>query len=196
VSPRVTPKRVSENGRSSYAEFRSRNGRTAITDRDSIFWRYATLRPYPSLGFAADELSEAEWFAAEGIGSVEQRVLSKASGAAGGFLAPSDFADEIIETARLRGTVARLAREFVTTSGETLPVPTTTAHGTASWTAENAAVSASDETFGQASLSAFKASTKVIFSEELANDSAVDLDGYLAEEFGLRIARLSRARPT
>ena len=58
------------------------------------------------------------------------------------------------------------------------------------WTAENAADTTSDETFTQTSVSAFKASTQVIVSEELMADSNPDLDAYLASELGSRQATL------
>lgn len=45
-------------------------------------------------------------------------------------------------------------------------------------------------TLGKVSLGAYKAATKVIVSEELAADSSVSLDAYLAEELGLRISVL------
>jgi HK97 family phage major capsid protein len=71
-----------------------------------------------------------------------------------------------------------------------LLVPTTTTHGVATWTAENASYTASDEVFGQVSVGAFKGATQVIVSEELARDALADFEGYLADELGLRIAML------
>jgi HK97 family phage major capsid protein len=120
----------------------------------------------------------------------EQRALSKASGAAGSFLVPTDFYDQIIRSLRFMGSVAQLATEIVTDSGDSIQVPANTAHGIAYWTAENAAVTPSDETFAQVTLGANKATSKVIVSEELLQDSAFDLDGFLATEFGERIGVL------
>lgn len=120
----------------------------------------------------------------------EQRVLSKASAGAGLNLVPTAFENEIVNISRFMGPINELASTMVTDSGETIQVPSVTAHGTASWTAENAAYTASDETFGQVSLGAFKAGTKVIVSEELLTDSAFGLDSYLAQEFGERIGVL------
>jgi HK97 family phage major capsid protein len=71
-----------------------------------------------------------------------------------------------------------------TTSGENLQVPKTTAHGTAAITAENAAISASDSTFGQVTLGAYKYGRLVQVSRELVEDTAVDLLGYLARDCG------------
>jgi HK97 family phage major capsid protein len=120
----------------------------------------------------------------------EQRALSKASGAAGAFLVPTDFYNQIIRSLRFMGSVAQLCTEVVTDSGDSIQVPANTAHGIAYWTAENAAVTPSDETFAQVTLGANKATSKVIVSEELVQDSAFNLDGFLATEFGERIGVL------
>jgi HK97 family phage major capsid protein len=79
---------------------------------------------------------------------------------------------------------------MTTDSGETIQIPSVTAHGVATWTAENAAYTASDETFGQVSLGAYKAGRTVIVSEELLTDAAFGLDGYLAGELGESIGVL------
>jgi HK97 family phage major capsid protein len=120
----------------------------------------------------------------------EQRVLSKASAGAGANLVPTAFANEIINIARFMGPFNELASTMVTDSGETIQIPSISAHGVAAWAAENAAYTPSDETFGQPTLGAFKATSKVIVSEELLADSAFGLEGYLAQEFGERIGVL------
>jgi hypothetical protein len=68
-------------------------------------------------------------------------------------------------------------------------------HGTASWTAENASYTASDEAFGQSTLNAYKAATLIKVSEELLQDSAFDLEAYIRDEFGSGSAS-SRTPPT
>ena len=85
-------------------------------------------------------------------------------------------------------TIGVLARQIDTADGATINVATATAHGTGSWVSENSSVSASDETFGQVAIGAFKAATKVIVSEELLADNGTELDRYLADELGLRLA--------
>jgi HK97 family phage major capsid protein len=120
----------------------------------------------------------------------EQRALSKASGAAGSYLVPTDFYNQIIRSQRDMGAISMLATEITTDSGETIQVPANTAHGIAYWTAENAAVTPSDETFAQVNLAANKATSKIIVSEELVQDSAFDLQSFLATEFGERIGVL------
>lgn len=117
----------------------------------------------------------------------EQRALSRATGAAGNFLVPTDIADEIVRAERFLGGVEELTRQVVTESGETVNVPTNMTHGVATATAENAAYTPSDETFGQVALGANKVTTKIIVSEELIQDTGFPLDQFLAQEFGERI---------
>jgi HK97 family phage major capsid protein len=120
----------------------------------------------------------------------ELRVLSKATSAAGGYLVPQDFDQRITSARRARNVIGELGRVLETDHGRPIPLPTTTAHGTGAWTAENAAVTATDETFGQVSLNAFKGATKTIVSEELAQDALDNFDAYLADELGQRLALL------
>ncbi len=123
----------------------------------------------------------------------EQRVLSKASAGAGLNLVPTSFADEIVNIARFMGPINELATTMVTDSGEALQIPSVSAHGTAAWMSENGAFTPSDETFGQVTLNAFKAGTKVIVSEELLTDASFGLDSYLVQEFGERIGVLEES---
>lgn len=116
----------------------------------------------------------------------EHRVLSKATNAAGGFIVPTEFENRLIESRRFIGSFETLANVIVTDGGEALQVPAVTAFGAAVWTAENAAFTPSDDTFAQHTLNAYKATAKVIVSEELLQDSAFDLEAYLARQFGMR----------
>ncbi len=120
----------------------------------------------------------------------EQRVLSKATAGAGANLVPTDFYNQIINILRFTGPINQLANVMMTDSGETIQIPAVTSHGVATWTAENAAYTASDEVFGQVSLNAFKAGRTVVVSEELLTDAAFGLDGYLAQELGDSIGLL------
>ena len=93
----------------------------------------------------------------------------------------------------LPGGVASLARTITTSSGETINVPLNLTHGTAAWIAESGTYTPSDETITNGSLSAFKAGTKIIVSEELLTDSEFDLKPFISTEFGERIGALAGA---
>lgn len=122
--------------------------------------------------------------------TAEFRVLSKASAGAGLNLVPTEFQRTLIGLLRYTGAMRQLSNVFTTSSGAALQVPTVTAHGTASWVAENAAFSASDETFGQKTLNAYKNGTLIKVSVELLQDAAFDLEGYIGQEFAARIGVL------
>ena len=62
-----------------------------------------------------------------------------------------------------------------------------TGHGEASWMEENGLYPDSQDTFGQQSIGAYKLGTAIRVSEELLNDSAFDLESYIAGEFARRI---------
>jgi HK97 family phage major capsid protein len=123
----------------------------------------------------------------------EHRVLSKATAGAGLNLVPTAFYNQIINILRFTGPINQLASLLTTDSGEALQIPAITSHGIATWTAENAAYTASDEVFGQVTLNAFKAGRTVVVSEELLTDSAFELDGYLAQEFADSIGLLEES---
>jgi HK97 family phage major capsid protein len=183
MSPRVKPRPSNGKPDSSLAEYRSL--RAEGNDTLSIgashhvaFWKYMTV-----------DVLEPE----AALNQIEKRALSRATGPAGGYLVPADFDAQITSAARAANVIAGLAREIVTDDGRDLPVPAATAHGTAAWTAESAATAPSDETFAQATLGAFKATTKVVLSEELVTDESVALDAYLADELGQRIGALEEA---
>ncbi len=167
------PREHRNSERGSLAEYRALEGRNitaASPNGDSSWWRYALAQsPRGELDLA------------------EQRALSRASGAAGNFLVPVDLEAQIVEAARAESAIARLANELITDSGATLTIPTAPTGGTASWTAENATVTASDPTLGEVPLGAFKSSTRVVVSEELARDARVRFDEYLAGEIGRRL---------
>jgi HK97 family phage major capsid protein len=168
------PRESRDSERSSLSEFRAAEGIRRFTStaphESEAWWRYATAK------FDRGELDLAE-----------QRALSRASGAAGNFLVPTDLEEAIVEAARAESAIARLASEFVTDSGSSLSIPTAPFGGTASWVAENALVTPSDPSLGEVLLAAHKSATRVIVSEELARDARVRFDEYLAGEIGRRL---------
>lgn len=121
----------------------------------------------------------------------ELRVQSKATAGAGANIVPVGFGDRILAVERDVGVMLDIANVIRTDSGETINYPTVTAHGAAQWIAENGSYTASDETFGQTSLGAYKDGTMVLVSEELVTDAAFDLESYLVFELGMRIGVLA-----
>jgi len=115
-----------------------------------------------------------------------------ATGAAGGYTVPAAFRQKIVETMKAIGAVRAVAEVITTDTGANLPWPTVddTAN-VGAILAENTQVTEQDVTFGQASLDAYVYTSKLVrVSLQLLNDSAFDLDAWLARTLATRIARI------
>jgi len=122
---------------------------------------------------------------------LSKRAQSVGTNSAGGYTVPQGFYNRLEEALVGVGGVRPVATILRTASGNALPIPTVneTAQKGAIL-AENAQVSEQDATFGQITLNAYKYSSKLIrVSVELLQDSAFDLEGFLARALGERIGR-------
>ena len=108
-------------------------------------------------------------------------VLSEGTDADGGYLVPEEFERDIV-TALEEENVVRSLAKVITTQHER-KIPVATGHSTAQWTAENAAYTESNPTFGQKQIDAFKLTDLCRVSVELLQDSAFDIEDYLMKEF-------------
>lgn len=108
-------------------------------------------------------------------------VLSEGVQADGGYLVPEEFERQIV-TGLDEANVVRSLAKVITTSAER-KIPVAAAHSAAQWTAENAAYTESNPTFDQKTIDAFKLTDLVKVSIELLQDSAFDLESYIAGEF-------------
>ena len=112
----------------------------------------------------------------------------------GGFLVPQDFSDELDIASLFTGEVERLAKKLNTAGGALLDYPTINDTATdANLISEAAAVTVQDMTFANAQLSAYNYASQVKVSMQLLQDNAFDLNGFLAEAMGERIARATNA---
>lgn len=129
------------------------------------------------------------------MSAAELRALGVGTGSAGGFTVPEGFGGRIIETMKQFGGVINVANILETGTGNDLPFPTNDDTGNVGeLLAENAEADTQDPTFGQATLKAFKFSSKIVrTSLELLQDNEVDLEGYLANIMGKRIGRAASA---
>ena len=115
----------------------------------------------------------------------ELRALSKGTATAGGNTVPTSFSSTLLEhLVESSAILTAGATIWNTTSGESFVIPKTTAHGTAALVAEGALIGGTDPAFGNVSLGAFKYGELISVPRELADDTAVDLEGYLARQAG------------
>ena len=112
----------------------------------------------------------------------------------GGFLVPQEFSNELDVATLFTGEVERLAKKLNTASGGLLDYPTVDDTATdAILTSEAGAVTTADMTFANKQLSAYNYSSLVKVSAQLLQDSAFDLNSFLVEAMGERIARATNA---
>ena len=119
-------------------------------------------------------------------------------GSAGGFLVPEDFSNVLDVASKFTGEVERLAQVLNTQSGATLPYPKvddTSVVGAI--LSEGSADVVSDMTFAALNLGAYTYSSKIVkVSYQLLQDAAFDLDAFLVDTLGQRIARGQNAHFT
>ncbi|MFD7428411.1 phage major capsid protein [Streptomyces sp. NPDC059818] len=117
---------------------------------------------------------------------LDARTLSKLTAAAGANTVPISFYNRLVQhMIEVSGVLAAGPTVLRTATGEQLQIPKTTAHSAnAGIVAEAGALTANEPTFGQVSLDAYKYGFLLQVSHELANDTAVDLLGYLAMQAG------------
>ncbi|WP_334472414.1 phage major capsid protein [Arsenophonus sp. PmNCSU2021_1] len=109
----------------------------------------------------------------------------------GGYTVPKVMLNKIVDSMKAYGGIASVAQIIMTSDGQA--ITWSTSDGTAEegeLLAENTAVSEGDVTFGTASLGVKKLSSKIIkVSNELLQDSGVDIEGYLAARIAQRLGR-------
>ena len=122
----------------------------------------------------------------------EQRAISKSSAT----MVPTSVYDRIVEHLVMGNPVREHATVLTTSAGESLSVPKSTANSTAAIISEGGQISESDPTLGTTSLGAYKYSVLVALTAELANDSSLDVAGFLARQAGTAIAVATRGHMT
>ena len=115
-----------------------------------------------------------------------KNALEEGTDSEGGYLVPDEFENTLVQGLN-ENTVIRAHAHVITTSSGLHKIPVVASHGSAAWIDEEGAYTESDETFGQVQLDAHKVGTVIKVSEELLNDSAFDLESYIATEFVRRI---------
>jgi HK97 family phage major capsid protein len=112
--------------------------------------------------------------------AIERRTLLDASAPL-----PTSFVGQLyrylVDTSSIRQTNPTI---YSTSSGENLVVPRSTNEGSATWTGEGAALSASDPTFSSVTLGAHKLAKLIQVSSELLQDTGFDVVGFMAEHAG------------
>lgn len=128
-------------------------------------------------------------------GFAELRAGAAGTTTAGGYTVPQTFLQRMTEVRKAFGGIGALAEEITTSNGDPIVWPTNDDTGNVgAILAENTAVTEQDFTFGQNTLGAYMYTSKLVrLSLQLLQDSAFDLESWVAGKFGERIGRATAA---
>lgn len=139
------------------------------------------------MGRASAEYRDAFWKAMRNKNAWDVRnALQVGENSEGGYLVPDEFEQTLIEALEEENIFRTLAHVITTSSGDR-KIPVVASKGTASWVDEEDPIPDTDDAFSQVSIGAYKLGTMIKVSEELLNDSAFNLQTYIAKEFARRI---------
>ena len=126
--------------------------------------------------------------------NAEERAQLTTPDSAGGFLVPQGFSGVLDVATAFTGQVERVAKKLDTASGNLLDYPTINDTGNdAAIAAEGVATTATDMTFGNVAFSSYNYTSLVRVSKQLIDDAGFNLDSFLVEALGERIARKTNA---
>jgi HK97 family phage major capsid protein len=114
------------------------------------------------------------------------------AGIYGGYTVPEGFSNQLEQSLLAYGGMLEEADVFDTATGNTLPWPTVNdTSNKGAILGENAAISDQDVTFGQTSLGAYLYTSKqILVSWQLMQDSAFNMDSFVASVAGERLGRI------
>jgi len=122
--------------------------------------------------------------------NAEERAQLTTTGASGGFLVPEGFSGVLDVATEFTGQVERVAKKLDTASGNPLDYPTVNDTGNdAAIKAEGGATTATDMTFGNVTFNSYNYTSLVRVSKQLIDDAGFNLDSFLVEALGERVAR-------
>lgn len=123
----------------------------------------------------------------------EVKLLSILDNSSAGYLAPTEFVNEIIKSVEEISPVRQAAR-VMTTSLTAVQIPRRTANAAASWVAESGTISEDTSLqYGLEEIKTHKLAVRVDVTDELLNDSAFDIERELRMEFAEALAQAEGA---
>ena len=121
----------------------------------------------------------------------EARTLTEGTDSEGGYLTETILERRLVEGLADNNIMRSISTVVNTTSDRNISVLDTV--GDAAWLAESGTYAPVDTSFSQVSLGAYKASTLMLISEELLQDSVFDLTTFVSQIFSRRLGELEEA---
>ena len=124
-------------------------------------------------------------FRAYAQGDTEARAaLQVGTDSEGGYTVPDAFLAILRESEREFGVISQAATHFSTAENGQVKIPSIATYGTSALTAEEAAFTQSEDTFGELVMDSYKYGRIIKISDELVTDSAFDVLGMVARLAG------------
>lgn len=120
-------------------------------------------------------------------------TMSTTTDGEGGYTVPTDVASQVLDVLKAYGGVREVATVIQTDSGNPINYPTSDGTSeTGELIAENTTANGADPSFGVVTLSTYKFSSKIVAVPfELLQDSAADVEAFIARRLGERLGRIT-----
>lgn len=141
---------------------------------------------YGMVGLSPEDRAALNWNP-----GAEGRAQATTPDSAGGYFVPEGFSNELDRAMLAFGGLMGVCRVINTATGNPLPWPTSNDTGnTGALLAENTQDGEQDITMGAVTFNAYKYTSKIVrASVEIQQDSAFDLNGFVAGALGERLGR-------
>lgn len=168
-------------------------------DEDPVETRYAeAYDTFIRHGRSELTAEQRQLIQGRAVDSKELRALGVGTASAGGYFVPEGFRQRITERLKAWGAVRNVAEVITTEGGGDLPWATNddTAN-VGAILAENTQVTEQDVVLGTEQLGAYTYTSKLVrVSLQLLQDSAFDVEDFLARKFAQRLGRATNAHFT
>lgn len=134
---------------------------------------------------ASDEYKQAFWNVLRGVHNAATG-LNIGTNSEGGYLVPDEFERTLVQALEDNNFMRSISTTIRTNSGDR-NIPVVSSHGSADWMDEKGLYPEADDAFAQKVIGAYKLGTAIRISEELMNDSAFNMESYIADVFGRRL---------
>lgn len=148
-------------------------------------WAHFVAKLYHDGAYRSDRMRLAR---ASDQDLFETKALAEGATSSGGALVPAQYVQELLDIARSESVAAAAGVQFMAVNSNLVYLPTLVTAATASWVAENGAITPSDEVFGQQSGSLSKLGAGVKLSNEMVQDSDPAVMAIVQEDLAKVIA--------
>lgn len=166
-------------------------GDASISGKSFNINRGAAKNDFSILKFAKYGKEGREWQYVEEQKSLDAgyKALNETVGSAGGYLVPTQQSTEIVDLLRAQAVVRQMPGvRVIPMSSDTMTMPSLTAGASAYWGAEGAAMTTSQETFGQLRFVARKLYAVVQVTKEMMADANPGIEQIVREDIAAALA--------